>query len=110
MASWVSLLFALVGIFARVGECGYAARNRPTSTFKWDMSYVTAAPDGVPRAVIGVNGQFPPPTIQVWKYSAVEIQVTNSFTDGESITLHSHGIFENGTNYYDGVPQVTQWY
>jgi iron transport multicopper oxidase len=87
----------------------FALVEGATKVFEWRMSYVTAAPDGVSRPVISVNGQFPPPTINVMKGDSVEIRVTNDFTDGESITLHTHGIFENGTTYYDGVPQVTQW-
>ena len=78
--------------------------------FEWEMSYVTAAPNGVERPVIGVNGAFPPPTITVCKGDQVVIRVTNNLNDGEYITLHTHGIFQNGTNYYDGVDQVTQWY
>jgi iron transport multicopper oxidase len=80
-----------------------------TKTFLWEMSYITAAPNGVSRSVIGVNGQFPPPTIIVEKNDQVVIQVTNLLNDGEFITLHTHGIFQNGTNFFDGVDQVTQW-
>lgn len=74
------------------------------------MSHITAAPNGVSRTVIGVNGQFPPPTIFVSKGDQVIIHVTNYLNDGEFVTLHTHGVFQNGTNYYDGVPQVTQWF
>lgn len=103
------LLYLLASLFGLVAAKAYPPRE-PTSTFKWDVSYVTAAPDGVPRPVIGVNGQFPPPTIEVKKHDVVELQITNLFTDGESLSVHSHGLLENGTNFYDGVPQVTQWY
>jgi len=81
-----------------------------TKTFQWDMSYVTAAPNGVSRSVIGINGQWPPPTVFVDKGDQVVIQVVNHLNDGEEITLHTHGIFQNGTNFYDGVPQMTRWY
>jgi iron transport multicopper oxidase len=81
-----------------------------TSTFQWETSYVTAAPNGVSRPVIGVNGQWPPPAITVSKGDEVVIQVKNSLNDGEYLTLHTHGIFQNGSNYMDGVDQVTQWY
>jgi iron transport multicopper oxidase len=80
-----------------------------TKTFQWEMSYMTASPNGVVRSVIGVNGQFPPPTVNVDKGDQVVINVVNHLNDGEDITLHTHGLFQNGTNYYDGVPQVTQW-
>src|SRR5271170_1422695 len=78
-----------------------------TKTFSWEMSYVTAAPNGVERPVIGINGQWPPPAITVSKGDRVIIHVHNCLDDGEFITLHTHGIFQNGTNYYDGVDQVT---
>jgi iron transport multicopper oxidase len=96
---WTLFFVALLG----------ASVEAATKTFIWDMSYVTASPNGVSRSVIGVNGQFPPPTIYVSKNDQVVIQVTNSLNDGEFITLHTHGIFQNGSNYYDGVDQVTQW-
>ena len=83
--------------------------NAKKKTFHWEMSYITAAPNGVPRKVIGVNGQFPPPTIFVTKGDQVVICVKNSLDDGELITMHTHGVFQNGTNYFDGVDQVTQW-
>jgi hypothetical protein len=100
MKMWALLFAALLGVGVEAA----------TKTFTWDMSYVTASPNGVSRSVIGVNGQFPPPTIYVSKNDQVVIQVTNSLNDGEFITLHTHGIFQNGSNYYDGVDQVTQWY
>jgi hypothetical protein len=100
MEMWTLFFVALLGVGVEAA----------TKTFIWDMSYVTASPNGVSRSVIGVNGQFPPPTIYVSKNDQVVIQVTNSLNDGEFITLHTHGIFQNGSNYYDGVDQVTQWY
>jgi iron transport multicopper oxidase len=96
------LLFVVLAIHGVVVEAD-------TKTFTWEMSHINAAPNGVNRSVIGVNEQFPPPTIIVSKNDQVVIQVTNFLDDGESITLHTHGIFQNGTNYYDGVDQVTQW-
>ena len=87
-----------------------ASVDAATKRFNWEMSYITASPNGVSRAVIGVNGAFPPPTIYVSKNDNVVIHVKNSLNDGEFITLHTHGIFQNGSNYYDGVDQVTQWY
>jgi FtsP/CotA-like multicopper oxidase with cupredoxin domain len=97
---WTLFFVALLG----------AGVEAATKTFTWNMSYVTASPNGVSRSVIGVNGHFPPPTIYVSKNDQVVIQVTNSLNDGEFIALHTHGIFQNGSNYYDGVDQVTQWY
>jgi iron transport multicopper oxidase len=102
MAFWKSWMFVLVVALSSVVDAA-------TAVFEWDMSYVTAAPDGIKRSVIGVNGHFPPPTIIVSKGDQVVIHVTNNLNDGEFITLHTHGLFQNGTNYYDGVDQLTQW-
>jgi hypothetical protein len=98
IASVLSLLLMTLGVV-----------EAETKTFAWEMSYITASPNGVERPVIGVNGHFPPPTIFVSKNDQVVIQVTNSLNDGEFVTLHTHGIFQNGTNYFDGVNQFTQW-
>jgi len=102
MVRWFSIF---AGVLATVATVVSAE----TKTFKWEMSYVTAAPNGVERPVLAVNGQFPPPTIEVNKGDWVVIHVVNSLNDGESVTLHTHGIFQNGTNFMDGVDHVTQW-
>jgi len=105
MTSFINILCVIVSLVTIVSSVHAA-----TCTFSWTMSYVTAAPNGVSRPVIGVNGEFPPPTIIINQGDVVELQVTNNFTDGEAVTLHSHGILQKGTNYYDGVPMVTQWF
>ena len=103
MEKWFSLAILFSAIFLLIVDA-------KTTTLDWSLSYVTAAPNGVSRPVIGVNKAFPPPTIVVNQGDVVEIRVTNDFTDGESVSLHAHGIFQKGTNFYDGVPMVTEWY
>ena len=102
MFRWIPCFLAIFLLTSAVVEA-------ETKTFTWEMSYISASPNGVERPVIGVNGQFPPPTIFVSKNDQVVIQVTNSLNDSEFVTLHTHGIFQNGTNYFDGVNQFTQW-
>jgi hypothetical protein len=98
-------------VVCALGMASLATAVQPaTSTFQWEMSYVTAAPDGFSRPVIGVNGKWPPPAITVSKGDQVVINVVNNLDDGEFVTLHTHGLFQNGTNYMDGVDQLTQWY
>ena len=101
---YICLLAVLAAFVAQV------LGTHRTKTFKWEMSYILAAPNGFARPVIGVNGQFPPPTIYVEKNDEVIIHVKNRLNSGESITLHAHGIFQNGSNYHDGVDQITQWF
>ncbi|CAG8460539.1 867_t:CDS:2 [Cetraspora pellucida] len=64
------------------------------------------APDGYTRLVRTVNGQYPAPIIQANYGDRLLINVINEL--GEFSTLHWHGIFQTGTNFYDGVPGVTQ--
>jgi|SRR5579859_6852840 len=83
-----------------------SAKN--TVYIDWNVSYITANPDGYPREVIGINGQFPPPVPIVSQYDQVIIHLFNGLNDSTA-TLHTHGIDQIGTNYYDGVDGITQW-
>ncbi|CAG8807400.1 35654_t:CDS:2, partial [Gigaspora margarita] len=64
------------------------------------------APDGFKRDVYLVNGQFPGPPIECNKGDVLVINVENHLN--EDTTIHSHGIFQRGTPWYDGVPGQTQ--
>ncbi|KAJ1801506.1 ferroxidase fet3 [Coemansia sp. RSA 2399] len=73
----------------------------------WDITYVQANPDGLnERRVIGINGKWPPPVINVDLGDTLAIKATNRLDVGT--TLHAHGFHQNGTNYYDGVPRHTE--
>jgi iron transport multicopper oxidase len=90
--------------------CYVSLVHAATQTFNWNITYTTANPDGLfERQVIGVNGQWPIPPIQVNYGDRVIINVHNQL-DNEQTSLHGHGLFQNGTNYYDGPVGVTQWY
>ncbi|KAL2443877.1 Iron transport multicopper oxidase fetC [Exophiala dermatitidis] len=58
------------------------------------------------RKVIGVNGSWPLPVIDVDKGDRLVVNVLNSLDRDSSI--HFHGMFQNGTNYMDGPSMVTQ--
>jgi iron transport multicopper oxidase len=75
---------------------------------QWDVAMITAAPDGVTRQVIGINGNWPPVPVWVNRHDHIVLQVKNHLT--VPITVHTHGIDEVGTTYWDGVDMVTQWY
>jgi len=75
-----------------------------------NVSWIKAAPDGFERDVITFNGVWPPEAIRVRKDEIYILKVYNGLNDGECITVHSHGIDQWGSNPYDGVDQVTQWY
>jgi iron transport multicopper oxidase len=80
-----------------------------TKSLEWDIGYTTANPDAqFERRVIGVNGQWPPPAIELDYGDTLVLDVTNSL--GDVVTgLHAHGLFQNNTNYYDGPVGVVQW-
>lgn len=67
----------------------------------------TAAPDGNERVVLTVNGTIPGPTIIADWGDEVVVHVKNSMKNNGT-GIHFHGIRQNGTNYMDGVPAVTQ--
>ncbi|CAD6564626.1 MAG: ferroxidase fet3 [Tremellales sp. Tagirdzhanova-0007] len=76
----------------------------------WNISYTTANPDGLyERRVIGVNGTWPPPPITATQGDVILIHALNGLND-ETIgtSLHAHGMFFNGTNYFDGAVGITQ--
>ena len=79
-------------------------------TLEWNITYTTANPDGqFERRVIGVNGKWPPPPIELEYGDRLVLKVNNQL--GDVVTgLHTHGLYQNGTNYYDGPVGVVQWY
>ncbi|RWA08985.1 hypothetical protein EKO27_g6120 [Xylaria grammica] len=73
----------------------------------FDITNTTAAPDGVERIVLSVNGSVPGPTIIADWGDTVVVHVTNSLANNGT-GLHFHGIRQNYTNPNDGVPSLTQ--
>lgn len=102
----------------------YAARV----VYDMNITYVNDInPDGLySRQVVGVNNQWPwvkiiwsivitcvnkidsIPALNVTRGDTLVMNVHNSLN--EPTALHSHGQFQNGTNYMDGPVSVTQWY
>ncbi|KAG9679669.1 conidial pigment biosynthesis oxidase Abr1/brown 1, partial [Aureobasidium melanogenum] len=78
-----------------------------TVTYDWKLEWMIAAPDGVARPVIGVNGQWPCPSIDVMEGDRVVVNVYNGLGN-ESTSLHWHGIHQRGTNHMDGPSGATQ--
>jgi FtsP/CotA-like multicopper oxidase with cupredoxin domain len=78
-----------------------------TVEYWFELTNVTAAPDGVSRNVLTVNGTFPGPTIEANWGDTVKVHVTNSLSNNGT-SLHFHGIRQNYTNSMDGVSSITQ--
>ncbi|XP_076674750.1 uncharacterized protein LOC143372467 isoform X2 [Andrena cerasifolii] len=63
--------------------------------------------DGFEKTVTIINRQLPGPLIQVCLGDYIIVDVENAIL-GQEVTIHWHGIFQNGYQFYDGVPYVTQ--
>ena len=96
MLAFTSLLLVL---------CQLAASK--TVTYNWSIDWVTAAPDGFSRPVIGINGQFPPPEVHIQKGDRVVAHVYNNLGN-QSTGIHWHGIRQFGNAVYDGPTGFTQ--
>ena len=79
-------------------------------TYNWTVTKVPDVnPDGLqPRTALGINGQWPPPTININSTDQFVINFKNGLGDGSPSALHSHGMFFNRTNFYDGAGMITQ--
>lgn len=79
-----------------------------TVTHDFNITWTRANPDGAfERPVIGINGKWPIPTINVNLGDRVVINVNNQLGN-QSTSLHFHGLFMNGTSHMDGPTGVTQ--
>ncbi|EGV61342.1 hypothetical protein PSN45_000006 [Yamadazyma tenuis] len=73
----------------------------------WNLTETEVMPDGHYRRGFLINGESPGPLIDGNQGDWVVIKVNNFLT--VPITIHFHGIHQNGTIFSDGVPGVTQW-
>ena len=90
--------------------CLCACVHAANVTVDWTVGWVNDVnPDGLfTRRAVGINGQFPPPIMNVNSDDAVTIHFHNGFGDGRGSSLHSHGLFFNRTVWYDGAASLTQ--
>ncbi|KAI1631692.1 multicopper oxidase [Biscogniauxia mediterranea] len=73
----------------------------------FELMNTTAAPDGVDRMVLSVNGSVPGPTIFADWGDTVVVHVHNGL-ENNGTSIHFHGIRQNYTNEADGVASITQ--
>ncbi|KAF7556921.1 hypothetical protein G7Z17_g994 [Cylindrodendrum hubeiense] len=79
-----------------------------THKYDFDIGWVRANPDGeAERPVIGINGAWPIPMIDVTVGDRIVINAHNSLGN-QSTSLHFHGLYQNGTNHMDGPGGVVQ--
>uniref|UniRef100_A0A905QW98 Plastocyanin-like domain-containing protein n=2 Tax=Rhodnius prolixus TaxID=13249 RepID=A0A905QW98_RHOPR len=65
------------------------------------------AANGVPRGITAINRMIPGPSIQVCQGDKIVVDLENHLPS-DSASIHWHGMRQKGTQYYDGVPQITQ--
>ncbi|KAK8189901.1 Cupredoxin [Phyllosticta capitalensis] len=78
-----------------------------TVEYTFVVGNTTISPDGVPRIGLVINGSMPGPTIEANWGDTVKVHVINQM-ENNGTSIHFHGIRQNGTNEYDGVPSLTQ--
>lgn len=97
---------ALLGGLACLSQFGAALAA--TVTYNWNITWVRANPDGAfERPVMGINGQWPLPVVNLTKGDRLVANVRNQLGN-QTTSMHWHGLFQNGTNFMDGPQGVTQ--
>ncbi|KAJ2329970.1 ferroxidase fet3 [Coemansia sp. RSA 2702] len=98
----MNVCFLFIFVVFRLTSC-FAKRVE----LDWSVEYVYGARDGSNyRRSIGVNGATPIPAVHVMQGDTLVLNVHNKLDVATS--LHSHGIYNNGTNYFDGPSMVTE--
>jgi iron transport multicopper oxidase len=83
------------------------AVSAKTVTYNWDVDWVSVSPDGFLRPAVGINGQWPCPSIRADVGDRVVVKVHNCLVN-ETTAIHFHGIFQQGSNQMDGPAMITQ--
>ena len=95
----------VVGIAALIS---FQSCQAKTVTYDWNVTWTTANPDGMyDRKVVGINGQWPLPVVEVDKGDRLIVNMYNGLGD-KNTSVHWHGMYQNGTNNMDGPAMVTQ--
>lgn len=75
--------------------------------FQWEVEYMHWSPDCDEGVVMGINGQFPGPTIRARAGDTVVVELTNKLHT-EGVVIHWHGIRQFGTPWADGTAAISQ--
>ncbi|XP_055835815.1 L-ascorbate oxidase [Solanum dulcamara] len=103
MAS-LRLLLLVTLIILLLSSSVMAAKTRH---FKWEVEYIHWSPDGEESVVMGINGQFPGPTIRARAGDIIAVELTNKLHT-EGVVIHWHGIRQIGTPWADGTAAISQ--
>ncbi|KAK4356470.1 hypothetical protein RND71_025441 [Anisodus tanguticus] len=102
MASLRLLLLLLLPLISSSSVMAEKTRH-----FKWDVEYIRWSPDGEESIVMGINGQFPGPTIRARVEDIIVVELTNKLHT-EGVVIHWHGIRQLGTPWADGTAAISQ--
>ncbi|KIK79884.1 laccase [Paxillus rubicundulus Ve08.2h10] len=107
-----------VSLVAKPDAHARSASDRPNtpnvitaSSGELEITNKVIAPDGYARRASLAGGSFPGPLIKAQKGDNFSINVINKLQDPTmdlTTTIHWHGIFQNRSNWADGVSFVTQ--
>ncbi|PKI55331.1 hypothetical protein CRG98_024347 [Punica granatum] len=97
-SSYSFFFFGLVRLLFLSGHC-FAAD--PFVFLDWRVSYLTGSPLGVKQQVIGINGQFPGPILNVTTNWNVVVNVKNDLDEPLLITWN--GLQHRKNSWQDGV-------
>jgi len=75
---------------------------------EFNVSWFTGAPNGIRRQILGVNGQFPGPTIRGTKGDLLRVRVTNQIQNRLNLSIHWHGLHQRHSTFQDGAEQISQ--
>ncbi|KAG0462620.1 hypothetical protein HPP92_021096 [Vanilla planifolia] len=92
---WFHSCFALLVAF------DFVFSGDPYVYFEWDVSYISASPLGVKQQVIGINGQFPGPTLNITTNWNVVVNVHNNLDEPFLVTWD--GLQQRKNSWEDGV-------
>ncbi|KAF2138179.1 multicopper oxidase [Aplosporella prunicola CBS 121167] len=80
-----------------------------TRYYDFNVARGYLSPDGYNKSGIFVNGEFPGPAIEANWGDMIEVRVHNNIDGpGEGTAFHWHGLTMKGTQWFDGVPGVSQ--
>ncbi|CEL09729.1 hypothetical protein ASPCAL12860 [Aspergillus calidoustus] len=80
-----------------------------TREYWLEIDELIAAPDGLPRPAMAINGTIPGPTLYADWGDNVVVHVRNLLHETlNGTSIHWHGIRQQGSNQNDGVVSITQ--
>lgn len=100
-------LVFLTVLLASTLQTTTAIWKRKTHHFNWEIGYVFWSPDCQQNMMIGINGQFPGPTIRAKAGDIIVVEVKNTLPT-EGVVIHWHGIRQYGTPWSDGTASISQ--